>query len=364
MIELTVMGSGYGEGCILAFEDSSGRKRFGLVDGYSSQAPQSDRNPLVRLLTNMTGFAGELEFVIATHPHLDHINGLWQVLQEFRLGVRLIGWWGGPNFKYQVAYFNKLADQAPGHRLRLGSHAFQVAQLLNMVHDLRDRTGPRPELETNVGVAQLYPIGRAGAGSPLRIVAFSPCLPESSKFTDMVTDCVRGRREVTVEHDWDDVNRTSLGLYISWHDVRMLLGGDVETENWEAALPELPVAAYPPVHVVKVAHHGSPNGMKAEMWLPDRRWVRTRPQPTIAVVTPFNLSRSPRPAPRVLRRIREAGCDAYVTGEGHGSPPVGRAMANAFRAAFAGERLPSWITVRLDRAGHAQITSQHRVRRV
>lgn len=364
-IELTVIGSGYGEACVLAFDDDAGKRRFGIVDGYSSEAPTPAQNPLVRLLKQLDGFEGRLDFVIVTHPHLDHLDGLWQVLEEFKVGIDLIGYWGGPDFEYQAAYFQKLADQLGSDELDLHSHARQVYHLLGNIKRLRDRTGDRPELESNVGIRQLYPIGRAGAGSALTITSFSPCFDEATAFHSMVTDCVKGRRATTIEHEWGGVNRTSLGLYLAWHDVRMLLGGDVETANWRAALSGLPEADYPPVHVFKISHHGSPNGMAAGMWLPARRWVRSSPQPTIAVVTPYSRSAAPRPDPNVLTEIKNAGCSVYITGRVPGALPVGGTMEAAFRAAFHDCLLPSWISIRLTPDGRTdRIESSSSVRRM
>ncbi len=300
------------------------------------------RSTLVMMLRAMDGFEDELEFLIITHPHLDHMNGLWQVVAEFGQGIKLLGWWGGPDRTLQTAYFYRMADEGHHEAVDLAGHAQQVFSLLTEIGRVRDRVGQRPEVETNVGVNQIYPRGSAGEGSPLKIDAFSPCLGEASKFTEMVTGCVRPGRPAAVEHGWQDVNRTSLGLYLTWHGVRMILGGDVEWENWDAALREMPKNKYPPVHLFKVAHHGSPNGMTRRMWLPDKRWVLQEPQPTIAVVTPFYGCPSPRPAPDVLRQMREAGCKVVVAEPSAQGSSRGRSR-----------RVPGRVTIRLNRSAEA-----------
>src|SRR5262249_52371814 len=91
-------------------------------------------------------------------------------------------------------------------------------------------------------------------------------------------------------------NDYSVALWFKWGALRVLLVGDLEVANdegrgWKALLR---CAQFPDgrAQIVKIAHHGSPNGDS------DGAWQQIiSPEEPIAALTSYSKGATPRPAP-------------------------------------------------------------------
>jgi hypothetical protein len=56
-------------------------------------------------------------------------------------------------------------------------------------------------------------------------------------------------------------NNTSIVFCLEWRGWRLLFCGDAEQRSWKTILRELPEEHLQPIHLLKVSHHGSSNGV-------------------------------------------------------------------------------------------------------
>ncbi len=190
-LHLTVLDVGQGDGILI--ETPTGATM--LVDG----GPDPELT-LGRLGANLAFFDRRIDLVLLSHPHQDHVAGLVDVLDRFRIGTLLHG---GIHFDNQ-AYDQLLADAAEDPMLRVDlARAGQVFRL---------------DEETTVEV--LYP-SAADAANPL---------PHG------------------------DINNGSVVVLLRHGEFEALLTGDAEAPIEETLLRR---GLVPRVEVLKVGHHGS-----------------------------------------------------------------------------------------------------------
>ncbi|MCY2952020.1 MAG: hypothetical protein NTU53_08585 [Planctomycetota bacterium] len=304
MMEVTIFGSDYGESIVICYPSARGIE-CGVVDCYSRNHPPH-LNPVLQHLHRRVG-RGPLAFVIATHPHDDHIRGLGQILEEFGQRIEFFGWWGGVGMTYTKVYFERLERQyrLRGHGHALGISSKSVTRILDAIHEhpisrVQDSTDglPCPFYET--------PKRRAGS-VPFRIKALSPWLPLQSAYLRRLVGGVE--LDGHIEEHRAAINQTSLGLLIEYGDARIILGGDVEFENWNYAFERGALRGFRGAHLVKLPHHGSRTGMQPDLWTRVAPFVAPSPHRTIAVATRYHLGNTSLPEHLAMRRLASAGCD-------------------------------------------------------
>jgi competence protein ComEC len=105
--------------------------------------------------------------------------------------------------------------------------------------------------------------------------------------------------------DWqrqDVRNDDSIVLEILWHDVSIVLTGDIGKETERAIAPLFPPS---PLRIVKVPHHGSLTSSTVE-------FIRAL-SPRAAVVSVGRSNTFGHPSPEVIDRYRRAGADLFRT---------------------------------------------------
>ena len=74
-----ILNVGFGDNIIVEFPaDGNGQRSYGLVDCYNSGKTKKYLEKLRNLRSGYT----KLKFICATHPHLDHINGILPFLKD------------------------------------------------------------------------------------------------------------------------------------------------------------------------------------------------------------------------------------------------------------------------------------------
>jgi competence protein ComEC len=181
-----------GQGDAILVETPVGRTV--LVDG----GPDPELT-LRRLGAHLPFFARRIDLLVLTHPHQDHVAGLVDVLDRFRVGALLEA---GIPFE-NAAYDRLLADAS-----RTG------------VPVVLARSGDRIAIDPSTSLEVLYPSAE-DASAPL---------PE------------------------DDINNGSVVMVLRSGGFSALLTGDAEAPVEGALIAR---GAIPPVDVLKVGHHGS-----------------------------------------------------------------------------------------------------------
>jgi hypothetical protein len=118
------------------------------------------------------------------------------------------------------------------------------------------RTDAVADAEATGAAAGVRRRGRGAAADPAAAFPAAPPGVDPSAFFDLVSSRQRHRRELVLEID-KAANNTSLVVEIGWRGWRLLFGGDAEERSWET-IRDLDLLS--PVHLVKIAHHGSVNG--------------------------------------------------------------------------------------------------------
>jgi len=121
-----------------------------------------------------------------------------------------------------------------------------------------------------------------------------------------------------------DANTFCVALWLEVGPHKVLLGsdltpGDKTGVGWVAVVDHAASMALSSARVIKVPHHGAPNGDSAAVW---RDMLGNKP---IAVLTPYGTGRVPRPAAADVKRLKSRGAEVYSTVQPRSLKPKPRA---------------------------------------
>ncbi len=163
--------------------------------------------------------------LLLSHPHLDHAGGV----------AELIDWCTSQNHRPKLAAIPRPSNRSATLDDPMEFVASGQAQgALNAIGKWW-KSDPSTRWEIHVGVRR-----RFGAGE-LTFLSPEPGTVASARAH------ARAGRSI----DW---NELASAVLITWKKTRVLLGSDLVNKCWAAAAARLPAG---PVHVLKVAHHGS-----------------------------------------------------------------------------------------------------------
>lgn len=219
-MDVYVLNVGDGDSIIINFPERNGRRRYAVVDCARG-------SKTVRYLNDVL-HAPELEFVCATHPHNDHINGIPELLTEFRGRVREF-WDSG--FRHTIqAYEDMLTAIEADTNLRYFRVTSGMERRINGV----------------------------------KVSILAPSMALRNRFDTYGIDMNNGSVVIMLEHD----------------NFKMVLGGDAQFHSWSKVLEEYPnfrrttdpemrvqiAESFNPLNcnVLKVAHHCSDHGTSYE----------------------------------------------------------------------------------------------------
>jgi hypothetical protein len=302
-LEVYVCGPGFGETVVLMWQEG-GTRCAALVDCFAGPRGQF----LISWLQELG--VDHLSFVVASHPHVDHIFNMYHVLARYQGEIGRFWWWGGMGEIDTITYFRKLAGKFPENSNHLSARAKAIEQLL--IERARQLTQyGKPPQEIMGEVMAVYPLP-AMAGSALRALSLSPWADQRLNYMRIVAEGIKPHGVIEDTHR--EMNLISSALLVTYGSAQVVLGGDVEQSNWKDLRNSGRCPALSPC-VVKVSHHGSSTGRIDEMWSEGGFFGRQDRAP-VAVLTPW---RGTLPEKSVIDEIRGAGCKVCVTGQPIGS---------------------------------------------
>ena len=294
--ELSVFGAGVGEALVLHL----GEGRWGVVDSLRETGGQA---VALRYLDEIGIPRDSISFVLATHWHDDHIDGLADVLEASPTAMF------GCSAAYTGREFAAVTLEYPDALKSSGVREIRRCfQLVEAAGGQGGRANPKRILEhqnvwwdphENVVVHALAPTSGALTRAEQDIVA--TLLPLAQK-----------RRAVGRIKP----NQASIVLTVRDSADSALLGGDLEERGsagtgWSTVVSRFP-SKHPRSSAFKVPHHGSDGAHFEGQWTT----LLTRDPGPIAVVTAFTSSALPRDGD--LRRLTELASCVYLCG-GRGS---------------------------------------------
>ncbi len=206
-----------------------------------------------------------IDFIIATHPHADHIGGLIPVLKKYDVGAIY-----EPGMPYSSYLYEKFLETI---MLKQDEYATDEEE-----EKISDIMAGKEHFE--------YYTPRAGKvlsiDSLLRTVILSP--PRLYKNTR------------------SDPNNNSIVIKMTYTEVSFLFTGDIEREA-ESYL--LSLGSKLRAQILKVAHHGS-------AYATSKRFLKLV-NPKVAIICVGEGNPYGHPAPSTLRRLHNAGIKIYRT---------------------------------------------------
>lgn len=305
--EISVLGPGRGECVVIHL----GRNEWCVVDSFVPHG-QSESAAIEYLSSFENGALHNIQLIVATHWHDDHVRGLASILRRVpTAGFACSDALSSPNFRKLVATAVTSMQGEPG--------AEEFANILGLIDSVSSRRS-KPLASPVWAVENRQLFYTFGAGRfPVRIIALSPSdLTKRLAMEDFAQQLPKAGDSQTRLTSRNE-NHASVALWIEAGPLRALLGADLEhTANprtgWKAVLtchegsrPDQ-LAAF-----LKVPHHGSKTAEVPEMWT---TMLEANP---IAVVTSFTPSGLPGKAD--LRRLDKRTTRLYQTTLGTGKPP-------------------------------------------
>jgi beta-lactamase superfamily II metal-dependent hydrolase len=287
---------------------------------------EGDENLTLSLLARLG--VEHIDLLAVTHPDLDHIRGLPELLRAYQ--PRRVWRYPAGNLRDLVAFWCR---QDPQDKRLMEIHqallSLDALEKKGIAHEAHFQTRPR-SLSEDCEAWCLSPTGcdqRHVRAQLRKLVRRAEDEPELAK---AIREALVGDRALG-----DRPNTLSLALAIRHRGRRILLAGDVENgrpsepaSGWKGVLMHLREDGFlqqiQGIDVVKIAHHGSSGAFHEGAWR-----LHAKPDgSTTALITPFKQSSPPLPREQVLSSLR-----AYARSLGI-SADAGGAFARALSAGW------------------------------
>jgi hypothetical protein len=304
-IAIHILGPGYGESIVCELPDGS----LGVIDSYAARLPAGRQG--------VPGFLRDrfpsrpLQFLAITHPHADHCGGLTELL-DFDIAQLWV--FDGVQSLPLASYYRHLAELRERDLVEEDLHVRPGTTLdgiLRLNEEINNRVEGRSPgtfailrsgqsfllCDGEVRITCVTPgknscwsyvrrLAEAGAAAVQQTVVRA-----GGAFWARVWRGFRARRSERVPQV--NHNLISAALLLEHGETTLLLMADAEEPLWEEWSQEGICRAElgRGVHLLKVAHHGSANGYFAELYN-----LACAVRSPLAVLTPFQRSRSPLPS--------------------------------------------------------------------
>lgn len=290
---------GFGDNTLVEFPvDKTGERSYGLVDCRNSRKTKRYLDKLMKVRPGRP----KLEFICATHPHLDHISGINSFLT---------------NEEYRPKEF---WDSGFRHK----SHTYiRILQslLLEGIKLIRASSG----MEWYFGKVQ--------------VTALAPSVRLRNKYATYGVDMNNASIVLRFEHHVKDVTLIKSREYEGSSSLEaerragrsvVILAGDAEYDSWSYITEEFPrlertkphkplvkkMVNYLACSVLKVAHHGSMHSTPLDVYekmMPETAVVSTEQKKSTKQVDDFVLTRGLFPHPLAIIALEECETQIHTT---------------------------------------------------
>lgn len=289
--ELTFFGPGFGESIVLHIPVLG----WAVVDSCEF-GPINQRvvPPLQYLISRNVH---SLAFLVLSHPHKDHFNGMEQIIDNYLGRIDRICQYAGDGTRELTAYLvNRGIKGIPGDK--------SFASLLRAFKKAVERGAEPRRLAARTQIIPRRSASVDNTSFELEVLALSPLAKDEESYINILREAFpRTKGEITEVPDQKH-NLIASALWIRVGEVVVILGSDVEegqsqSSGWRgivgsADAPDLCAK------IVKVAHHGSPGAFYSRAWQ-----EHCKRGEITSVVTPYGRGVTPRPSNADIERIGE-----------------------------------------------------------
>jgi hypothetical protein len=296
-VEVSIFGPGKGESVAVHL----GYGRWIIVDSCVDQI--SNTVPALDYLRRMgVALDQDVDMVLATHAHDDHIAGISQVLRECESAF----------FSSSIAMTHEdfIALLEEDYQAALNLRKSSYSEFRSVFDILADRRKNAPSQQHRKWGLQDQPlISRTWAnGQAAHVTCLSPSHESvtraQAKLAAAVPKPGQPRRLLR-----GDPNEFSIALWIESFDKVMLLGADLVKGpagcGWAGILSNFSPSRR--ASLFKVPHHGAPNADEPRVW---SELLTADP---VVLLAPFRAGRRPRPDAADRARICSRTSQAYIT---------------------------------------------------
>lgn len=294
-----ILNVGFGDSIVVEFPaDQTGQRSYGLVDCYKFE---KTKQYLEKLRSVRPGRA-KLRFICATHPHLDHINGILPFLQDKEYQPEEF-WDSG--FRHSSSTYLSILETLSSEKIQM----IRISSGMEMYFGNVQVTALAPSVALRNRYAT-YGVDINNASIVLRFEHHDqPVLMIKSK-------------EFGEDQTAEDEREASPAVVI--------LAGDAEFDSWSHICQEYPrlektvshqplirkIINYLECSVVKVAHHGSMHSAPLDIYekmKPKKAIISTKQETSRLKVGNRTLNRSLFPHQSAVISLEENGTEMATT---------------------------------------------------
>lgn len=294
-----ILNVGFGDSIIVEFPaDQTGQRSYGLVDCYKFE---KTKQYLEKLRSVRPGNA-KLKFICATHPHLDHINGILPFLKDKEYQPEEF-WDSG--FRHSSGTYLNILETLSSEKIQM----IRISSGMEMYFGNVQVTALAPSVALRNRYAS-YGVDINNASIVLRFEHHDqPVLMTKSK-------------EFGEDQTTEDEREASPAVVI--------LAGDAEFDSWSHICQEYPrlektvthqplvrkIVNYLECSVVKVAHHGSMHSAPLDIYekmKPKKAIISTKQEISGIKVGSRTLNRSLFPHQSAVISLEESGAEMATT---------------------------------------------------
>jgi len=304
--EISVFGSGIGESIVIHL----GNSKWAIIDSCRNG---TTRRPIALEYLESLGVdvRDQVELVVVTHWHDDHIRGISEIVREAKNSEMVF------SAALKSNEFSKLL--AAHEKTKLIEDTSGVSEMYESLDANSAKNGFfGPHHWAAEGMQLLKP----NPHQPTHIVAVSP-----SALTITNAAVSLGHLLPTMNAPFKRIqnpspNSLSIALQVQFGSLVCLLGGDLENSNcdhtgWNAVVHSK-VINDRKANFYKVAHHGSEGADHEEIWV---KLIEPKP---ITIVTPYARGRKKLPAETDITRLKAKSDLLYLTAPSNLSRPKKR----------------------------------------
>jgi beta-lactamase superfamily II metal-dependent hydrolase len=295
-VNVVVFGPGFGESIVLYVPDLG----WGVIDSCTYKKKNVTINPALEFLKSR--HVSSLAFVILTHPHRDHFQGLSLIIDHFLGQIQRICYYSGEGIReYRLFLTKKHLLNEPG--------LIELAGIFKKFEQAKKAGAHILKISERTEILRRARYGN----NEVEMIALSPSAESIAKYVQRLHRAIpRKDGDFTGEVEDSDHNLLSAAIFCRVGDACLIFGSDLEVgenENmgWRGVMlnPDSPDLA---TQFVKVPHHGSKNAFHEPVWR-----VFSRCTSPVSVITPYERMFNPLPRPEVVEEISKFSDTIAVT---------------------------------------------------